>query len=58
MKPKYIPPKNYQDMMDILNEIHASLTHGYQQEPYDSTYVSIEMLEECMAIIEQFSEET
>lgn len=57
MKPKHIPPKNYQDMMDILNEIHTSLTHYCQQDHYDSTYISIEMLEECMAIIEQFSEE-
>ena len=46
MKPKHIPPKNYQDMMDILNEILTSLTHYYQQDPYDSTYVSIEMYSE------------
>lgn len=54
---KHIKPKDYADMMDILNEIHLSLKNDSQEEFQESIQIHLEAIEECISIIETFTTE-
>lgn len=54
---KHIAPKDYANMMDILNEIHLSLENSNQEEFQENIQIHLEALEECMTIIETFTTE-
>lgn len=54
---KHITPQDYQDMMTILNEIHIALEKQDQQQFTDTTGIQLDILDECLAIIERFTTE-